>query len=329
MRTTGYIAVLLLITGIISSCTGYKIPPKRVKGEKIELRVLEDPEYLNTRQLLAQNPRADLVSRGGPLLVPFIGQTFSFAFNTVKKLFRTDVTKYKSTYGCGKNQLSFYQHVSTESMTDPSGIQLKGLELCRSITSKSGTQDTAFFASFSLDRDDPYELLNNGRFRLRLDSLNFAYPRTRIKHRQFLVPSSWFYFRKAELNLDISIAVYASWMTEQTQVFSKVQLGSFQLHLEKVPLNKESKEYAEYFDRIRDTLMQGSCFLIPRSIASLKSPDEGFQRCFNQGLYDVVVSITETGVSEKKSLPPANYEMLLNPMEPFLLQQILEKLNLK
>jgi hypothetical protein len=329
MKNVPFVAIICMMLILCASCTTQKFPERRTKGEKITLRVIEDPAYLNMENLLAQNPRQDLVSRGAPLLAPFVGQTFSFAYNQVKRLFKTDVTKYKSTYGAGQNQHCFYQTISQEGMTDPAGIQFKGLQLSRTVTDKQEKTDTALYASFSIDRDDPYELLNNSTFRLRLDSLNLRYTRARVKTHSFLRPSGWFYFRKPALSLDFTINVYSSWMTEQTQVYNRVLLGTFKLHLQDIPENPSSEAFQTYYTNLKDSLLSGSCFLIPRSVASIKSDEKSFVKCYSKGLYDIAITVEETGLPGKAQNSAVNYEMLLNPMEPYLLQQLMKQLKLR
>jgi len=329
MKNVPFVAIICMMLILCASCTTQKIPERRTKGEKITLRVIEDPAYLDMENLLAQNPRQDLVSRGAPLLAPFVGQTFSFAYNQVKRMFKTDVTKYKSTYGAGQNQHCFYQNISQEGMTDPAGIQFKGLQLTRTVTDKHGKTDTALYASFFIDRDDPYELLNNSTFRLRLDSLNLNYTRTRIKKHSFLHPSGWFYFRKPGLALDFTINIYSSWMTEQTQVYTRVQLGTFKLHLQDIPVKASDEVSQTFYINLKDSLLSGNCFLIPRSVANIKSDENTFSKCYSKGLYDISITVEETGLPGREKNAVVNYESLLNPMEPYLLQEFMKQLKLR
>ncbi len=313
---------------LLTACTTPKLA-RNTQAEEISVEVLNDPDYLGIDQLVQQEPNPALVSRGVGLLLPMVTQTFTYAFGSVKSLFTEDLSKYSASYGGVQSQLSFYRDVSLRSMTDPDGLQFRGLKVVRTVEGTDGKRDTAFFASFSIDRDQPLEIMNNGRFRMRLDSLFIHYSRAKIKSRKLLKPLSWNYYCRPKFGLELNISFQASWMNEQSTLFDQVKLGSFSLRLDDIPLDPQGKDYHAYFENLKDTLLSGSCFLVPRSVAHLKTGPDIYKPCYGKGIYDLTVNITENGAVSRKRKLPFDYDPYVDQLESHLLEKLLNRMNIR
>ncbi|HRY33811.1 MAG TPA: hypothetical protein P5531_12665 [Bacteroidales bacterium] len=322
--------LILTVTSLLllTACATPELT-RHTKGEEIRVEVMNDPDYLGLDVLVQQEPAPGLAGRGAALLLPMVTQTFTYAFGSVKSLLTEDLSKYTATYGGGQSQLSFYRDVSLRSMTDPDGIQFRGLKVVRTVEARDGKRDTAFFASFSIDRDQPLEIMNNGRFRLRLDSMFIRYSRAKIKSRQLLKPLSWGYYRRPKFGLDLSVSIQASWMNEQSTLFDQVKLGSFSLRLDDIPMDPSTKNYRDYFEKLKDSLLPGSCFLVPRSVAHLKTGPEIYKPCYGKGMYELTVNITENGAVSRKKKIPFDYDPYVDQLESHLLEKLLNRMNIR
>ena len=95
----------------------------------------------------------------------------------------------------------FYDQLSNEGPFDPAGMQFAGFKIIRTFVNDEGKTDTAFTASFSLDKSNTYEILNNSMFRLRLDDIKLKYAKAKVDP---LV--------KKILNMDIEIGFSSSYV---------------------------------------------------------------------------------------------------------------------
>ncbi len=313
--------MLLIMVGSTSCSTSYKYSHKKNR-EQVSIHVDEDPMYFNQKDLLAQKFDSKQVTRGVFLAVPFIGQAISYATNSVKTFIQSDKTKYFAKYGAGKSQLFFYNTISTTNFIDPSGMQFKGFKLIRTVENSDHKTDTAFYASFSVDLSNPYEIVNNSSFRLKLDSLNVKYSKAKVSGTNYYLPWKWFTKNRHRLNLDIQIAVRSSWITEQTQIYNNIELGTFTLSLRNIPLDPEASDYKQYYDRVKDTVLSGNCFLVPRSFANMKGESAQLSKCWSQGLYEISANVNEAGKPGLVTPVPNSYDFIMSQFQFYLMNQV-------
>ena len=118
-----------------------------------------------------------MASRGtgtrGPLS-GIVGGAVSLATNAVKQMIAKDKKKYNAEYNYALTDLYFYDQLSIDGPFDPLGLQFSGFKLVRTFNN-NGKTDTALTAEFVLDTENPYEILNNAMFRLKLKSLKLNY----------------------------------------------------------------------------------------------------------------------------------------------------------
>lgn len=269
--------ILLLVSLVVSL---HAFAQKKPVADKVIAIVPEQPDVLGSLNI---KPQAT-ASRG--LLTALAGTSVSLAANGIKQLIEKDKAKYTAEHFASTDQLYFYSKVSTQSPLDPEGLQFNGIKVIRLVETKSNSYDTAFVLSLALDLDNPYDIINNSVFRLKLNDFKFYSPKCKVPEMK----------AGQNLNLDVEIKIRSSWMTEQGVFCNNIELGKFILLLRNVPLDKpRQREMVASLakDPVKSKL-DGYCMMVPRSFGYYKSSNGNFQPCWGQGIYSVDVSIRES-----------------------------------
>lgn len=258
-----------------------------VKGEKARIRIEEKANAINYAALKKQEiptlaDRASGQARGIPV-TPLLGGAVSLATNAIKQMIANDRKKYIADYDFAMNDLYFYDQLSTESCFDPVGMQFNGFTLVRTFVNKNGETDTALIAKFVLDTTKPNEIINNSIFRLRLADFQLRYTKAKITSGQ-----------KNAINMDFEISFVSSYVNEQGVLFDKMELGRFYMILRGAPLDRNSTEYAEYYNKLKNTPLEGKSFIVPRSFGYYINGENEAARCFSQGAYSIKVKVKES-----------------------------------
>ncbi len=276
-----FIVILLFF---INGCTGSKKGMAN-KGEQLTMKVIEKKDVINFSTLKDQSipslaSRGKNVSRGLPI-APLVGNVLSLATNAIKNVIANEKEKYTATYQFALTDLYFYDQLSTESPFDPVGLQFNGFKIVRTFINNSGEMDTAFSASFSLDKSNVYEMLNNSIFRLRLDDIKLKYAKAKLNAAG-----------KNILNMDMEIAFHSSFLNQDAVLFDNVSLGKFYLFLRDAPLDTAAKNYQPFYNNLKGTLLTGRSFIVPRSFGYHMENGEP-KPGFSQGAYTITVKIKE------------------------------------
>jgi hypothetical protein len=220
----------------------------------------------------------------------------SKAVQGIMNLIDNQKKQYYTEYSYQIKNGDFYDQISINGPFDPTGIRFKGFTVARTFqtkknaidTSMRGKMDTGFLASFSIDtsQNSMIEILNNGIFRLRLDSLYLNQARVKVPEKE------------RTLNMDFEINFYATFVGINGQINTDVLLGRFIYSIRNAPLDKSDKDYVNYYNDLRKTDCVGQSFLIPRSSGYYKKKvREGvysLEKCFGQGLYSISVNVKES-----------------------------------
>jgi len=283
---------LSIITTILLISTGCKTTSysSALKNENADISIEEKMDvisysFVKRQQVPTFSERAS-ASRGlvfGPLL----GTAVSIATNAVKKMIANDRAKYIANYTYGLNDLYFYDQLSLESVFDPVGLQFNGFTLVRTFLNKEGLTDTAFIARFELDTSSASEIINNSIFRLTLKELKLLYSKTKMTKAQ-----------QNTINMDIEISFRTSYVNELGQLFDNVELGKFYLLLRKAPMDKNSNGYAEYYDKLKGTRLDGRSFIVPRSFGYYNDMNGNVGKSYSQGAYSISVKVTESATDK-------------------------------
>ncbi|MCF8233292.1 MAG: hypothetical protein K9G67_03930 [Bacteroidales bacterium] len=279
--------ILLVTLLILSSCASYKYSNKR-KGEQIRMTIKEEQHMFDLRRLEAQEIPGPK-SRG-----IMIGDMISLAAEGVKLLIEADKKKYTGEYTWGLSELYFYDRISDVSPFDVSGMQFGGFSLLRTAEVEKEVQDTAFFISFKIVKENPYEIFNNAAFRLEVEDFVMKYAKAKIPVFKWYMPWTIFYKKKTTINLDMKITFTATWSGLNSDVNRDREIGSFYLNLREVPLG-DAEKFKAYKEELTGTQLYGGSFIVPRSYGVHLDEQKNFQAVYGRGLYDILVEVTESG----------------------------------
>lgn len=285
VKSLADIVSLFFICLLYTGCVGSKAGSVK-NGEQLNMTIKEKKDVVNFNALKEQ-PTESLADRGkakarGIGLSPVTGMVISLATNAIKNVIANEKKKYTASYEFALTDLYFYDQLSNESAFDPVGIQFSGFKIVRTFINSKGETDTAFTASFSLDKTNVYEILNNSVFRLKLDDIKVNYAKAKIAAGG-----------KKEVNMDIEIGIYSSYVNRDAVLFDNVNLGKFYLFLRNAPLDSNAPDYVFYYDKLKGTSLTGRSFIVPRSFGyhiEEKQPTAGY----SQGAYSIVVKVKES-----------------------------------
>jgi len=306
---SSFTLLLILILLLDSSCGSSRYSGKR-KGESMEASVKETPEVLNYA-LLQQQEIPSLADRGGKSRGIAVGQVLSMAGKGVMALINMERKKYTASYEQSLTDLMFYDQISSENAFDPIGMQFNGFSVLRMVKTGKNRSDTAFYASFEPDLSNPYEIINNSFFRLKVKEIKVNYAKAKVASRRWYIPWSWFKNKKNDkLNLDLNLVFRSSWVTADGHYNDNVEIGHFILNLRDVPISPKDPDRITYFTGLSGQALLGRCSLVPRSYGYYFAGGD-LRPCYGQGLYSISAHINESGT--QNFILKMTEKMPLNP----------------
>ena len=274
--------IVTVTIALLYGCAGSK-QGSAAAHDELNMKIEEKPDIINY-SALKQQEVPDMASRGdkgrGPL-TGIAGGAISLATNAVKQMIAKDKKKYTAEYSYGLTDLYFYDQLSLEGPFDPLGLQFSGFKMVRTFDN-DGKTDTALIAEFELDAGNPYELLNNSVFRLKLKSLQLNYAKAKV-------PGNNNY-----LNMDFEITFNSSYVNSQGALFKNMELGKFYFFLRKAPLDKANPEYEAYYKNLVGKKLEGQSFIVPRSFGYHITGTNNAQPSYSQGAYNIKVNVKES-----------------------------------
>ncbi|MDR3713365.1 MAG: hypothetical protein P4L51_11150 [Puia sp.] len=262
---------------------------KKKEAEKLDLHVDTSVNLLTSASLPVQDgPSFNELNSKGLFLIPIVaGYAATKGVQAIQKMITDRKNRYTAAYDFAQRDHYFYNQISTTGAFDPAGIQFRGFTIVRVLKNRSERhEDTVFLAKFVLDTTDGKcaEIMNNGIFRLRLDTIRII----RGKVRAPKIPD--------ELNLDFEIDITASYRTETGELYTDAPMGKFILPLRKAPLFGTSEHSHRFYDSLdkKKPALLGQCFMIPRSAGYYKTKNGVVEPCWGKGLYALKVSVKET-----------------------------------
>ncbi|RYD78556.1 MAG: hypothetical protein EOP53_11035 [Sphingobacteriales bacterium] len=266
----------------MQSCSSSK-QGHAAKNDEMKMNISEKPDVINYAALQQQTV-PDMASRsdkGRGEFTGIIGGTISLATNAVKQMIAKDKAKYNAEYTYGLTDLYFYDQLSVEGPFDPLGLQFSGFKLVRTFENQ-GRIDTALIAEFELDVANPYEIINNSVFRLKLKSLQLNYAKAKVPNNNNF------------LNMDFEINFNSSYVNSQGALFKNMELGKFYFFLRKAPLDKNAAGYDEYYKNLVGKKLDGQSFIVPRSFGYHITGKNNAQPSYSQGAYNITVNVKES-----------------------------------
>lgn len=278
------------------SCASSKYSYKH-KEENFVVTVQEDPDELKMDYLVTQDNALASNDKTRGLFAPFLGQGITIAAKLVKKMIDDDRKKYTYVYHDGVTDIYCYDRLSTNGAMDPSGFEFKGLTLTRTFLNKKNITDTAFVMVFETDNSNPYEILNNSFFRMKVKSVDIRYAAAKIPGARPWLPWTYIQHRKKDdrVNMDIELDFSATYVDDNGQLLTNTSIGKFYLTLRDFPLNPKSKDYKSARDSVKGKLLDGKCFLVPRSCGYYINDKGEMDKCYSQGSFGITAQITESG----------------------------------
>lgn len=280
----------LFLTLVLGSCVATK-NSHVIQGEDVSMKIDEQKDILVLARLDNQSQGS---SRG--LMEDIVGKGISLAADGVKKLIDLDKKKYTAEYKDGANELYFYNNISVRGPLDPEGIVFNGLTLMRSVEkNKQVTSDTAVYAFFELDKDDPFQMINNSIFRLRLKELKVNYAKAKIPDVKWYLPWTWFNKKEQTINIDVEIKINATWYSDNGTFYQNIPIGLFNLNVRNLPMDREAQQkfLNDPKKGIIGKRIQGYSLLVPRSASFIKTNNNELTSSYGQGLYNIEVNVKE------------------------------------
>lgn len=286
-----YTAITLSILVIFGSCTSYKYSNKTGK-EEVVMASLEYKEPITLQKVVAQNNPAE-VSRGFVSSEMLI-QGANLAIQGVKYLIDESKKKYVAEYTGGIHNENFYATNSKSGMLDPEGIQFKGFVFERKFADKKKETLDAVKIAVSLDESKMEDLYFNARFYLKLDSAVIDYAKVKLNDKKWYIPWTWFVKKQTTFNLDMEINILANWLDETGSIHSDVPFGKFILPLRNIPVDPNSDARKVYFEKLKNTPIAGSSYIIPRSVTYCTDKKGKSEPCFGRGNFNITVKVKES-----------------------------------
>ena len=282
MKIFSYAMTLVLFSYMLYSCAGSR-QGSATSNEEVKMNIKETPGVIDYA-VLQQQEVPDMASRSakgrGPM-TGIVGGAVSLASSAVKQMIEKDKKKYNAEYDYALTDLYFYDQLSVDGPFDPLGLQFSGFKLVRTFEN-NGKTDTALTAIFELDAANPYEILNNAVFRLKLKSLQLNYAKAKVPGNNNF------------LNMDFEITFNSSYVNSQGSLFKNMELGKFYFFLRKAPLDKNSPGYEEYYKNLADKKLDGQSFIVPRSFGYHITGKNSAQPSYSQGAYNITVNVKES-----------------------------------
>ena len=273
---------ITLVCFVLFGCAGSR-HGSAIKDEDRMMKIQEKPDVIAYNSLKTQDV-PDMASRGtgtrGPL-TGIVGGAVSLATNAVKQMIAKDKKKYNAEYNYALTDLYFYDQLSIDGPFDPLGLQFSGFKLVRTFNN-NGKTDTALTAEFVLDTENPYEILNNAMFRLKLKSLKLNYAKAKV-------PGNNNY-----LNMDFEISFHSSYVNAGGELFKNMELGKFYFFVRKAPLDQSMEGYGAYYKGLEGQRLDGKSFIVPRSFGYHVVGTNDTRPSFSQGAYNITVNVKES-----------------------------------
>lgn len=294
LSTVFFTGCIVSATVVIMTSCGTSRYSNKHKDETVNVSVKENSEVINYA-LFQQQEIPTLADRGGKDRGIAVGQVLSMAGKGVMALINMERKKYTAAYEQSLTDLMFYDQISDKSAFDPQGMQFNGFSILRMVKTGKNTEDTAFYAVIEPDLSNPYEIINNSFFRLKLKTLKLDYAKAKVASLKWYLPWSWFGTKKNDhLNMDLEIVIRSSWVTSDGQFNDNVEIGRFLLTLRDVPVNPDDTSRVTYFEQLKGTSLTGKSSLVPRSYGYYYAGAQ-LRPCYGQGIYSISTHVNETG----------------------------------
>lgn len=281
----GITSVLLITLSLTApDCFSQKENPLAGNVEKFEMKIETASNILSFDKIATQKAYTLDEREGRGVVTSFL---INKGIQGIQSMIDNRKKKFSADYAFAIRNESFYDQVSTEGPFDPTGIRFKGFTVARVLRSGNNAGDTVLVARFSIDTSAGKitDILNNGIFKLKLESFAIKSSRVRLpKH-----PKT--------LNLDFEINFLSSYISSSGQIFQDVPVGKFIYSIRNAPMDPNDPGFESFYSNLIKNKSEctGQSFLIPRSAGYFKNDDtKKIESCWGEGIYSVRVAVKES-----------------------------------
>jgi hypothetical protein len=284
---------------LISACSGSKYSV--TKGKPIaQAAPVEDPQLLYKAGYLQEQKIKDFPDKDDPTRsAALIGQAISLAITAANQVIAAEQKKYTVEYRRKVDHIYFYDQVSNKGVFDPTGMQFDGFEIINEVMlgkGKNKYKDTAMHMSFEVDIDNPYTIINNSVFHLKLKEIEFNYTNAKMAKTRWYNPLSWGQKNLDELlNVDVELVLKTTYVTQDGRMLKDEVIGTFLFPIRNMPMNPEHPNYQKFREDLIGRHMQGFSFLIPRSIGHRIAEKGLLEQIYSQGRFSMEIRVRESG----------------------------------
>ena len=234
----------------------------------------------------------------------------SLGLNYVTDALKSDREKWyqKALRQCHYNQklssetniYDFYALPSTKSAMDPENLKFEGFG-CKSYIEVGNTKEGVgvFYIFCKMRRDSVglRHIVNHSKFLIEIDSLLVNPRYCNLPNDSTGSADSRFSFQKRDnLNLELKVRLYSSWMNQATMIIDNQQLGEFTINVD-VDKNKLDKDGFFVYDKNDDDFknlvsVDGDCYIVPRSYTGT-TDGVNYQPTWGTGQYQIEMEISE------------------------------------
>lgn len=246
----------------------------------------------------------------------------SLGLNYVTEALKSDREKWyrKAQQQCSYTQSlsaetkidDFYALPSTKGAMDPENLKFEGFG-CRNYIevmdgSKEGVGVFYIFCKMRRDSVGLRHIVNHSKFLVEIDTLIINPTYCNLPNDSTGSADSRFSFEKRDnLNLQLKVRIYSSWMNQATMITNDQQLGEFtvQVRVDKKKLNADGMFVYDKNDPDYERLVSidGDCYIVPRSYTGT-TDGVNYQPSWGTGQYRV-----EMEVSERCSIVDSYYQI--------------------
>ena len=336
MKKTVSMILLLMIAGAMSAQAPQKPVDKSVNGQprvaQRKYKIIVENERnakkiqdTNDRLLALQESSRGLAQRGlfGDLLWQGFTSSFkqktvnatsnlvSLGLNYIQEALKGDREKWyrRAQQQCYYNKpLSaetkiddFYALPSTKGAMDPENLKFEGFGCKNYIEVMDGSNEGVgvFFIFCKMRRDSVglSHIVNHSKFMVEIDSLAFNPKYCNLPNDSTGSADSRFDFEKRDnLNLELKVRFYSSWMNQATMIANDQKLGEFTVNVmvDKHKLNSQGLFIYDKNDPEFEKLISidGDCYIVPRSYTGT-SDAVSYMPTWGTGQYRIEMEVSE------------------------------------